>query len=107
MNYSEIIKLLDAGYTREEIMSMQEGADPEADENSENENASEADENSENENVDSLNNAIKEMKTMFSDFTKEIVAMNIMNSRQDPDQENAVDDIIANIISPKSMKKGD
>lgn len=104
MNYSEIIKLLDAGYTREEIMNMQEGADPEAIENG---TDPEADANSENETVDSLNNAIKEMKTMFSDFTKEIVAMNIMNSRQDPDSESNVDDIIANIISPNVNKKGD
>lgn len=105
MNYSEIIKLLDAGYSKDEILAMQDGADP-ADEKI-SEDPEDTETTDENSNVENLNNTIKEMKTMFSDFTKEIVAMNIMNSRQDPDSESNVDDIIANIISPKVNKKGD
>lgn len=104
MEYKEIIKLLDAGYSREEIMQMQQ--DPEAGEQAAGE--PEAGEQAEPETAadgsEELTAAISEMKKMFSDFTKEITAMNIMNSQQSADIANTVDDVIANIISPTFNK---
>lgn len=99
MEYKEIIKLLDAGYSREEIMQMQqdpEAGEPEAGEAAEPEAAADG--------AEELTAAISEMKKMFSDFTKEITAMNIMNSQQPADSANTVDDVIANIISPTFNK---
>lgn len=105
MEYKEIIKLLDAGYGREEIMQMQQ--DPEAGEPAAGE--PEAGEPAEQEaaaadGAEELTAAISEMRKMFSDFTKEITAMNIMNSQQPADSANTVDDVIANIISPTFNK---
>lgn len=110
MEYKEIIKLLDAGYSREEIMQMQH--DPEAGEPAElgagePEAGEPAEPEAATDGAEELTNAISEMKKMFSDFTKEITAMNIMNSQQPPDSANTVDDIIANIISPISKNKGE
>lgn len=107
MDYKEIIRLLDAGYSRDEILQMGEdsGSDTGADE----EAAAAADTGSNEEaanGANELNAAINEMKSMFSDFTKEITAMNIMNSQRGIDNENSVEDIIANIISPKRKEEG-
>lgn len=102
MEYKEIIKLLDAGYSREEIMQMQQ--DPEAGELTEPEGGEPAEPEAAADGAEELTNAISEMKKMFSDFTKEITAMNIMNSQQPADSANTVDDVIANIISPTFNK---
>lgn len=104
MEYKEIIKLLDAGYSREEIMQMQQ--DPEAGEQAagEPEAGEPAEPEASVDGAEELTDAISEMKKMFSDFTKEITAMNIMNSQQPADSANTVDDVIANIISPTFNK---
>jgi len=103
MEYKEIIKLLDAGYSREEIMQMQQ--DPEAGEPAGEPEAGEpAEPEAAADGAEELTAAISEMKKMFSDFTKEITAMNIMNSQQPADSTNTVDDVIANIISPTFNK---
>lgn len=98
MNYGEIIKLLDAGYTREEILAMDAPApaDPEP---------APADPKPEpaDNTPDQLTTAIQEMKSAFAEMRKEITAMNIMSSRQ-PDPKTP-EDIIANIINPNM--KGD
>lgn len=105
MEYKEIIKLLDAGYSREEIMQMQQ--EPEAGEQAEPEAGEPAEQETAADGAEELTAAISEMKKMFSDFTKEITAMNIMNSQQPADSANTVDDVIANIISPISKNKGE
>jgi len=104
MDYKEIIRLLDAGYSREEILQMGEdaGADTGADEGADEGADTGSDEGAAGANE--LNAAITEMKSMFADFTKEITAMNIMNSQRGADNENSVEDIIANIISPKQKE---
>lgn len=107
MDYKEIIRLLDAGYSRDEIMQM--GEEYFADTGSDEGAAAAADTGSEEgaaAGANELNAAINEMKSMFSDFTKEITAMNIMNSQRAADNENSVEDIIANIISPKRKEEG-
>ena len=101
MNYGEIIKLLDAGYTREEILAMDAPApaDPEpAPADPEPAPADPAPTE-----PDQLTTAIQEMKSAFAEMRKEITAMNIISSRQ-PDPKTP-EDIIANIINPNM--KGD
>ena len=102
MNYNEIIKLLDAGYTREEILEMKE--EPE---NVNNNSASETDPDEKmNNNSDSgMSDLVKEMRDAFSEMRKEFTAMNIMASRQP--EEKTPEDIIANIINPTRKKKGE
>ena len=103
MKYDEIIKLLDAGYSREEIMAMNE--EPE-NVNNNAETETDPGENM-NNNSDStgMSDLVKEMRDAFSEMKKEFTAMNIMASRQP--EEKTPEDIIANIINPSRKKKGE
>ena len=103
MKYEEIIKLLDAGYTREEILEMDKHA-PEPDHASEPDPAPEPDPAQEPNHAPDMAGMMDEMKKMFSDLTKELVASNIMRSRIDGEDDN--EDIIAKIINPKIDKNG-
>ena len=89
MKYEEIIKLLDAGYSRDEILAMKEDpapADPAP--------------------ADPAADVMKEMKDMFAEMKKELTAMNIMYSRQDPDDVRTGEDILASIINPVKNNGG-
>ena len=91
MNYNEIIKLLDAGYTREEILQM-DAKEPEPAPEPE----PEPEPSPEPVTADSI---MAEVKDMFAEMRKELTAMNIMNSRLQ-DDHNEPEDILANIINP-------
>ncbi len=91
MKYDEIIKLLDAGYSREEILKMDEPAD----------DPKPADETKPE---DVLKGFADEVKAAIKDLTKEITAANIMASRQQPEPDN--EDMLAKIINPKIDKNG-
>lgn len=93
MNYSEIIKLLDAGYTREEILQMK---------TEEPEPAPEPETDPEPAPV-STDAIMTEVKEMFAEMRKELTAMNILNSRQQDDRTEP-EDILANIINPTKSK---
>ena len=87
MNYNEIIKLLDAGYSREEILQM-DAKEPEP--------APEPEPEPEPVSMDAI---MTEVKDMFAEMRKELTAMNIMNSRLQDDHTEP-EDILANIINP-------
>ena len=98
MKYDEIIKLLDAGYSREEIMKMDE-PDPKPNETKPDETKPD-----ETKPEDVLKGFADEVKAAIKDLTKEITAANIMASRQQPEPDN--EDLLANIINPKIDKNG-
>ena len=101
MKYEEIIKLLDAGYSREEILKMDKEPAPEPDPAP----APEPDPApTDPAPAPDMSGMMEEMKTMFSDLTKELIASNIMRSRQEG--EDPEEDIIAKIINPKIDKNG-
>ena len=94
MQYTEIIKLLDAGYSRDEIMAMKDEPkqeDPKQEDPKQEENG--------------MSELVKEMRDAFSEMRKEFTAFNIMSSRQP--EEKTPEDIIANIINPTRKKKGE
>ena len=99
MKYEEIIKLLDAGYSREEILAMKEepapAPDPEPTDDPEPAPA-----------PDPAADVMKEMKEMFAEMKKELTAMNILNSRQESDDVKTGEDVLANIINPTMRKNG-
>lgn len=99
MKYEEIIKLLDAGYSREEILEMDKEPAPEPDPAP----APEPDP-APTDPAPDMTGMMDEMKKMFSDLTKELVASNIMRSKIDGEDDN--EDIIAKIINPKIDKNG-
>ena len=96
MKYDEIIKLLDAGYSREEILAMKDEQKPEEQKPEETTGS--------NENS-GMSDLVKEMREAFTEMRKEFTAMNIMASRQP--EEKTPEDIIANIINPTRKKKGE
>ena len=97
MKYEEIIKLLDAGYSRDEILAMKEEpapADPEP-------TPAPADpEPTPVPAADITAGIMEEVKGMFAEMKKELTAMNILNSRQESDEVRTGDDILASIINP-------
>lgn len=96
MKYEEIIKLLDAGYTREEILGMQDA--PAAEEETD-----PAEEETAPVTMDAI---MSEVKGMFAEMKKELTAMNILNSRQSADEIKTSEDILANIINPTKKNGG-
>lgn len=101
MKYEEIIKLLDAGYSREEILAMKEeepapAPDPEPT----------PDDPEPAPAPDPAADVMKEMKEMFAEMKKELTAMNILNSRQESDEVRTGEDVLANIINPTMRKNG-
>ena len=99
MQYTEIIKLLDAGYTREEILAMKD--EPKQEDPKQEDPKQEDPKQEEN----GMSDLVKEMRDAFSEMRKEFTAMNIMSSRQP--EEKTPEDIIANIINPTRKKKGE
>ena len=100
MQYTEIIKLLDAGYSREEIMAMKDEPTPEPTPDPE-----PTPEPTQEPNENGMSELVKEMRDVFSEMRKEFTAFNIMSSRQP--EEKTPEDIIANIINPTRKKKGE
>lgn len=103
MKYEEIIKLLDAGYSRDEILAMKEEpapADPEP-------TPAPADpEPTPAPAADITAGIMEEVKGMFAEMKKELTAMNILNSRQEPDDVRTGEDILASIINPVKNNGG-
>ena len=101
MKFDEIMKLLDAGYTKDEIIAMNEesGADPEESREPDTEPAT----NDNAVDMSAITDALGEVKATFDEFKKEMIAMNIMNSRIENPEQSA-DDILANIINPFETK---
>ena len=97
MQYTEIIKLLDAGYTREEILAMKDELTPEP--------TPEPIPEEPKPEETGMSDLVKEMRDAFSEMRKEFTAFNIMSSRQP--EEKTPEDIIANIINPTRKKKGE
>lgn len=99
---SDIMKLLDAGYTKEEIMALenQPNDEPPTEDDPQEEPRTE----SPAENNIDISSAVNELKEVFNGFKKELTAMNIMNSRIDkPDLTG--EDVIAKIINPFNREK--
>ena len=94
MKYNEIIKLLDAGYSRDEILAMKEEPAPAPDPEPKPDDPEPAPA------PDPAADVMKEMKEMFAEMKKELTAMNIMNSRQESDDVKTGEDILASIINP-------
>lgn len=99
MKYEEIIKLLDAGYSRDEILAMKEEPAPAPD-------PKEPEPAPAPEPADITAGIMEEVKGMFAEMKKELTAMNIMNSRQDSDEVRTGEDILASIINPVKNNGG-
>ena len=99
MKYEEIIKLLDAGYSRDEILAMKEEPAPAPD-------PAEPEPAPAPEPADITAGIMEEIKGMFAEMKKELTAMNILNSRQESDEVRTGEDILASIINPVKNNGG-
>ena len=99
MKYEEIIKLLDAGYSRDEILAMKEEPAPAPD-------PKEPEPEPAPEPADITAGIMEEVKGMFAEMKKELTAMNILNSRQESDEVRTGEDILASIINPVKNNGG-
>lgn len=95
MTLEEIIKLIDAGYTKEDIQKLQAPAAEEK--QPEPEPAPEPKPEEKKPDSEPVN---AQMLQEMRDLKKAVYAMNIMNSEQ-PEQRETVDDILA-----KALKEG-
>lgn len=99
MNYEEVIKLLDQGFTREEILKMN---DPTPEDKPEDP----ASEDKPDDAPVSMDVIMSEVKEMFAEMRKELTAMNILNSRQSAEENKTSEDILATIINPTAKSGG-
>lgn len=93
MKYDEIMKLLDNGFTREEILNMEEAPEDKQED-------APAPEVKQEDAPVSMDVIMSEVKDMFAEMKKELTAMNILNSRQSAETERTSEDILASIINP-------
>lgn len=99
MNVEQIIKMIDAGYTKEEIEKMNHPVEEKQEKSEEpqtekQEKAAEAKTEPQKENQEPVNN---EMLQELRDLKKAVYAMNIMQSSQPP-KSASVDDILAKAL---------
>ena len=97
MKYEEIIRLLDAGFTKEEIQGIANQINSQSGATEPAEPAEPAE--PENDFTVFKNEFTEMMKTGFEEIKKEIIASNILNSQRDLEKSEP-EDIIANIINP-------
>lgn len=100
MKHDEIIKLLDAGYTKEEITEILKTDDTEKAPEEGTKKPDEVEKTDTTEDSSKIiTEALSEIKDIFSDFKKELTAINILNSNI-PQHTETADDIIGKIINP-------
>ena len=106
MNIEQIIKLIDAGYTKEDIEKMNQPAaeekktDPEKPEEKKTDPAKTDPAKKPEEKKPESEPVNAQMLKELQDLKKAVFAMNIMQSSQ-PDKKDSVDDILA-----KALKEG-
>ena len=106
MNYTDIIKLLNAGYTREEILAMKDEDKQDPDKQDPDKQDPDKDEDKkDSETPDIMESVMTEVKDMFAEMKKELTAMNILNSRQEGEEFKSSEDILASIINPTKKKE--
>lgn len=102
MKVEEVLKLIDAGYTREEIKAFEETPEVEVIEETPEPTpkAPEKAPDSISVMADIMENYMKSMQ----DTLKEIQKANIKNSQMPAQEENALDNALAAIITPTKKK---
>ena len=102
MKYEEVIEMLKAGFSVDEIREMEK----EPEEPTKTEDPKDETSETTAEIPNEFTEAVSEMREMFSDLKREIQAMNILNSKIDlPDENKQIEDLIANIINPFDRSK--
>ena len=98
MNIETIIKLLDAGYTKDEIMNMNSDfQDPEPEKK---EPEKKEPEKQEPEKTEKNDDMLKLLVSKFEELTSAIQDSNIKSSNNKTPEQTAPEELLANIVKP-------
>ncbi len=105
MNIETIIKLLDAGYTKDEIMNMNSGSqDPEPEkkepEKKEPEKKEPEKKEPEKKEPEKNDDMLKLLVSKFEELTSAIQDNNIKSSNNKTPEQTAPEELLANIVKP-------
>lgn len=108
MNIETIIKLLDAGYTKDEIMNMNsssvdpepEKKEPEKKEPENKEPEKKEPEKQEPEKTEKNDDMLKLLVSKFEELTSAIQDSNIKSSNNKMPEQTAPEELLANIVKP-------
>ena len=103
MNIETIIKLLDAGYTKDEIMKMNSGSqdpEPEKKEPEKKEPEKKEPEKQEPEKTEKNDDMLKLLVSKFEELTSAIQDSNIKSSNNKMSEQTAPEELLANIVKP-------
>ena len=103
MNIATIIKLLDAGYTKDEIMKMNSGSqdpEPEKKEPEKKEPEKQEPEKQEPEKTEKNDDMLKLLVSKFEELTSAIQDSNIKSSNNKMPEQTAPEELLANIVKP-------
>ena len=103
MNIETIIKLLDAGYTKDEIMKMNSGSqdpEPEKKEPEKKEPEKKEPEKQEPEKTEKNDDMLKLLVSKFEELTSAIQDSNIKSSNNKTPEQTAPEELLANIVKP-------
>lgn len=112
MNAENILKLVDAGFTKDEILALSGSGQPEEAEPSKVEAPAEPEPTKEPERpapeptADPNAARYTELLEAMQKLTGAIQAGNMLNSSNREQPQETVEDIIANVVAPKPKKKG-
>lgn len=100
MELKQIMKLVDAGFTKEEIMSMETSAEAQAEiqEDAKNEAPAKVKEKEETKEPENTGSKIDEAIAKLDKLTDKMAKVAIMNTQQP--ERASVDDFLASIIDP-------
>lgn len=101
MNIETIIKLLDAGYTKDEIMNMNSvSQDPEPEKTEPEKQEPEKQEKQEPEKTEKNDDMLKLLVSKFEELTSAIQDSNIKSSNNKTPEQTAPEELLANIVKP-------
>ena len=103
MNIETIIKLLDAGYTKDEIMNMNsdfQDPEPEKKEPEKKEPEKKEPEKQEPEKTEKNDDMLKLLVSKFEELTSAIQDSNIKSSNNKTPEQTAPEELLANIVKP-------
>ena len=103
MNIETIIKLLDAGYTKDEIMNMNSDSqdpEPEKKDPEKKEPEKKEPEKQEPEKTEKNDDMLKLLVSKFEELTSAIQDSNIKSSNNKTPEQTAPEELLANIVKP-------
>lgn len=109
MNAENILKLVDAGFTKEEILALAGTAQPTEAEPPKNEPAPQPEPEPEPEKPaqpDPNETRYNELLSAMQKLTGAIQAGNILNSSNREEPQLSAEDILAEVVNPKPKRKG-